>query len=131
MKWLIIIILLILLSGCIGGNDVHDYYKEGVVIEIEYDIIFGGTFTDWRNEITFEDGINLWIDKDSDLSDVRLNESGMYHFKTNFFDYDGSRYEFYDLIDVRYYDDLEIWKTLNLGDKYGWNKIKENICRYG
>ena len=97
-----------ILSGCIHTNDVHDYYKKGIVTEIEYDIIFGGTFTDWRDELHFEDGTNLWIDKDSDLSIVRLNESGMYHFKTNFFDYDGTRYEFYNLIDVRYYDDLEI-----------------------
>lgn len=108
MKWLLLIIPLLLFSGCISGNDVHDYYKEGIVIEIEYDVIFGGTFTDWRNEIIFRDGTRLWIDKDSDLSSVRLNESGRYHFKTNFFDYDGIKYEFYNLVDVRYNDNLEI-----------------------
>lgn len=109
MKWLLILIIpLFILSGCISGNDVHDYYKEGVVTNIEYDIVFGGTFTDWRNELIFDDGTKLWIDRDSDLSMVRLNELGMYHFKTNFFDYDGCKYEFYNLIDVRYYDDLEI-----------------------
>ena len=112
MKEILVIVISILcvgsLSGCIGGNDVHDYYKDGVVVEIEHDIIFGGTFTDWRNDMHFEDGTKLWIEHDSDLSSVRLNKSGMYHFKTNFFTYDGCKYEFYDLIDVRYYDDLEI-----------------------
>ena len=91
-----------------SGNDVHDYNKDGSVTEIEYDIVFGGTFTDWRNELHFDDDTWLWIDKDSDLSIVRLNVSGAYHFKTNFFTYDGRRYEFYNLVDVRYYDDLEI-----------------------
>lgn len=104
----VIVLFFAMFSGCISGNDVHDYYKDGVVTEIEYDIIFGGTFTDWRNELHFDDGAKLWIDKDSDLSQVRLNESGMYHFKTNFFEYNGCKYEFYNLIDVRYYDDLEI-----------------------
>jgi len=96
-----------LLSGCTSDKYVNSYYKDGIVTEVEYDIIFGGTFTDWRDELHFGDGTRLWI-KDSDLSIVRLNESGMYHFKTNFFTYDGREYKFYKLIDVRYYDDLEI-----------------------
>ena len=102
-----LIISVLLLSGCMSDKYVNSYYKEGIVIEIEYNIIFGGTFTDWRDELHFEDGTTLWI-KDSDLSVVRLNESGMYHFKTNSFDYDGREYKFYKLVDVRYDNDLEI-----------------------
>jgi len=108
MKWLILLIPLFLLSGCVG-NDVHDYYKEGMIIEIDRDVIFGGTFTDWRHDVYFDDGMKLWLDHDTDLSMIQLNKTGMYHFETNFFDYDGTRYEFYNLIDVRYYDEIEIF----------------------
>ena len=107
---IMIIVALFLVFGLpnLLGNDVHDYYKKGTIIEIDRDVVFGGTFTDWRHDLHFNDGTVLWLDHDSDLSLIRSNVSGMYHFKTNFFTYDGSRYEFYKLIDVRYYDDLEI-----------------------
>ena len=92
----------ILVSTFVHGNDVHDYYKTGIVTEIENDISFGFSFTDWRNDLIFADGTRLWIEHDCDLSKVRFNETGIYHFKTNFFEYDGSKYEFYNLIDVFY-----------------------------
>jgi len=95
-------------SGCIQGNDIHDYYKEGIVVDIDEDVIFGGTFTDWRHDIKFADGTKLWLEHETDLSKIRLNEYGRYHFKTNFFTYDDCKYEFYNLIDVRYNDSLEI-----------------------
>jgi len=104
---IVLIFSILLLSGCMSDRYVNSYYKDGIVTEVEYDIIFGGTFTDWRDELHFEDGTTLWI-QDSDLSKVRLNESGIYHFKTNFFDYDGREYKFYKLVGIRYYDDIEI-----------------------
>lgn len=103
MKWLIVLIPLMFLSGCVS-NDIHDYYKDGVVIGIDEDVMFGASFTDWRHDVCFDDGTVLWLERESDISKIRLDEFGEYHFVTNFFEYEGTNYEFYRLIDVEYYE---------------------------
>lgn len=104
--WLSIILLLVatLLSGCVHHNETGILIKEGIVIDLEYDIIFGGTFTDWRDEITFEDGTCLWVKYDSDLSSIELNKFGRYYFEKNYFEYDGCMYEFHKFIRVEYHN---------------------------
>jgi len=77
---------------------------DGAVTEIEHDIIFGGTFTDWRNELHFEDGTELWIDRDCDLSGVKIGIPGRYTFEKNYFKYDGAWYNFHILKGVQYFD---------------------------
>jgi len=77
---------------------------DGAVIEIERDIIFGGTFTDWRNELHFEEGTKLWMDRDCDLSGVKIGIPGRYTFEKNYFMYDGAWYHFHELKGVQYFD---------------------------
>ena len=77
---------------------------DGAVTEIEHDIVFGGTFTDWRNELHFDDGTELWIDHDCDLSGVKIGIPGRYTFEKNYFKYDGAWYRFHILKGVQYFD---------------------------
>ena len=97
----------LLLAGCIHTNETGILVKEGKVTKVRYDVIFGGTFTDWRDEMYFDDGTMLMI-QNSDLSNIRLNTTGRFVFEKNYFDYDGHRYKFHKLLSVTYYDDLEI-----------------------
>jgi len=83
-----------------GGTLIID----GAVTEIEHDIIFGGTFTDWRNELHFDDGTKLWIDRECDLSGVKIGILGRYTFEKNYFKYDSAWYNFHILKGVQYFD---------------------------
>ena len=94
-------ITVLFLCGCTNQNERGTLIKEGTVTEIEYDIVFGGTFTDWRDELHFKDGVTLWI-QDSDLSNVPIGEYARYIFEKNYFEYDGIEYKFYKLIRIEY-----------------------------
>jgi len=98
-----LIISILLLSGCIEipYRDNGIFEKMGAVKKIKYNVIFGGTFTDWRDELYFEDGDCLWI-QGGDLSQIELNKTGVYRFRKNYFDYEGYRYKFHKLLGVEY-----------------------------
>lgn len=98
-------ITILLLSGCIesGNRDRGILEKKGSVYNIEYDVIFGGTFTDYRDELYFNDGTMLMI-QGGDLSTIECNKTGIYRFRKNYFDYEGSRYKFHKFIGVEYLD---------------------------
>ena len=101
----VIILFLTMLSGCTTPNrETGTWIKEGIVTKIEYDVIFGGTFTDWRDDIYFDDGTIL-SSQARDLSSIRLNEAGRYYFDKNYFEYDGYYYKFDNFIRVEYYDE--------------------------
>ena len=76
--------------------------KEGRVVHIEYDVIFGGCFTDWRHEIYFDDGSILWTDSDDNLTCIQYNLTGIYKFEKNYFYYEECFYKFHDFIEVEY-----------------------------
>lgn len=93
-------ITVLLLSGC-AERDTGILEKRGQVIKIEYDVVFGGTFTDWRDDIYFDDGTILWV-QGGDLSIIEYNKTGIYRFRKNYFEYDGTDYEFHKFIGVDY-----------------------------
>jgi len=98
-------ISVLFLSGCIdsANRDTGILEKKGTVIRIEYDVIFGGTFTDYRDDLYFDDGTMLMV-QGGDLSQIELNRTGLYRFRKNHFDYEGARYKFHKLIGVEYLD---------------------------
>jgi len=110
-KELLIIGLLIstlLLVGCTTPNrETGIRIKEGKVVKIEYNVPFGGTFSDWRDDILFDDGTWLFS-QERDLSSIELNRTGRFYFDKNYFEYDGRDYKFDNFIRVVYSDDLEI-----------------------
>jgi len=97
-----LIITIMMLSGC-AERDTGILEKKGEVVKIEYDVIFGGTFTDYRDDLYFNDGTMLMV-QGGDLSQIELNRTGLYRFRKNYFDYEGSRYEFHKLLSVEYYE---------------------------
>lgn len=97
------ILLIGILSGCADERDSGILEKRGNVIKIEYDVIFGGTFTDYRDELYFDDGTMLMI-QGGDLSTIELNRTGIYRFRKNYFEYDGTDYKFHKFIGVEYLD---------------------------
>lgn len=101
-----IILIILLFSGC-QERETGRWVKEGKVIKINYDVIFGGTFTDWRDDIFFDDGTVLSSQARS-LSGIELNRSGLFYFDKNYFEYEGAYYKFDNFIRVEYLDDLEI-----------------------
>ena len=106
MKRIIIIILFLtlsLLSGCTESNETGTWVKTGKVIKIEYDDVFGGTFTDWRDVIYFADGTVLWSQK-RDLSSIILNRTGRFYFDKNYFKYEGVQYKFDNFKYVEWYE---------------------------
>jgi len=79
---------------------------EGVaVVKINSDVVFGGTFTDWRDDIYFSDG-TMVSSQGRDLSSIQLNRTGKFYFDMNYFEYDDCWYEFDNFIRVEYYDDF-------------------------
>ena len=103
-KLLIFISLLVLLSGCIefDQRETGELVKTGKVVKIEYDVIFGACFTDWRNEIYFDDGTVLWTESDDDLGCIKYNLTGVFHFEKNYFKYEDAWYKFNDFQYVEY-----------------------------
>ena len=104
----LVVFLLVINSGNIlnftVGREKGELVKMGTVTKIEYDVIFGGTFTDWRHDMFFEDGTILWVETRNDLSRVKIGISARYVFEKNYFTYDGIKYEFHDLKAVQYLD---------------------------
>lgn len=101
----VVILLTGLLSGC-AERDIGILEKRGTVTKIEYDVIFGGTFTDWRDDIYFDDGTMLMV-QGGDLSIIEFNRTGIYRFRKNYFEYDGVDWEFHKFIGVEYPGGLE------------------------
>ena len=100
---LLIVTLFVLFSGCTDPDrETGELIKEGRVTKIDYDVIFGACFTDWRNEIYFDDGTVLWTDSDDDLSCIKYNMSGVFHFEKNYFKYEQAWYKFNDFQYVEY-----------------------------
>ena len=98
-----LIISILLLSGCVesGNRDRGILEKKGSVYKIEYDVIFGGTFTDYRDDLYFDDG-TMFMVQGGDLSIIEFNRTGIYRFRKNYFDYEGVNYKFHKLIGVEY-----------------------------
>ena len=92
---------LIFLSGC-AERETGELVKTGKVVKIEYDVIFGACFTDWRNEIYFDDGTVLWTDSEDDLGCIKYNLTGAFHFEKNYFKYEDAWYKFNDFQYVEY-----------------------------
>lgn len=95
-----LIILISILSGC-AERDSGILEKKGIVYKIEYDVIFGGTFTDYRDDVYFDDGTMLMV-QGGDLSIIEFNRTGIYRFRKNYFNYEGTDYKFHKLIGVEY-----------------------------
>ena len=93
-------ITLFLLCGC-AERDIGILEKRGEVIRIDYDVIFGGTFTDYRDDVFFADGTMLMV-QGGDLSVIEFNRTGIYRFKKYYFEYDGVDYKFHKFIGVEY-----------------------------
>lgn len=106
MKWIILLIPLLFLTGCINQDKVFD--KEGIVIEIEYDVVVGGTYTDWMHFVYFDDGSVFACRRTETIDLIELNRTGIYTIQERFYD-KGNGYvdEYYELIDVEY-QSLEI-----------------------
>ena len=102
-----LIITILLLTGCTNNRETGIRMIEGKVVKIDYDDIFGGTFTDWRDIIYFDDGTIVWS-QERDLSTIELNRTGRFYFDKNYFEYDDSWYKFDNFVRVKYLDDLEI-----------------------
>jgi hypothetical protein len=98
---LTIILLVLLLSGC-QEREEGELIKEGRVTKIEYDIVFGACFTDWRNEIYFDDGTVLWTNTEDDLDCIKYNLTGIFHFEKDYFKYEDAWYKFHDFQYVEY-----------------------------
>lgn len=99
-----IILIFSLVSGC-TTNERGTWKKHGTVIKINEDVIFGGTFTDWRDDIYFDDGTILWSQENS-LFGIQLNRSGWFYFEKNYFTYEDFQYKFDNFLRVEY-DDVE------------------------
>ena len=102
----IIIIMLLsvgLVSGCteLSGRETGTWVKIGRVVKINDDVVFGHTFTDWRDDIYFDDGTIL-ESQGADVSSIQLNKLGRFFFEKNYFTYDGSRYKFDNFMRVEY-----------------------------
>ena len=80
------------------------WMKEGAVVKIEYDVPFGGTFSDWRDDIYFADGTMI-SSQERALSSIELNRNGTFYFDKNYFEYDGREYKF-DNFKYVIYDDV-------------------------
>jgi hypothetical protein len=98
-------ITVLFFCGCVETNERGSYIKTGAVTHIRYDVVFGGTFTDYRDELYFNDGTMLMVKYDSDLSSIQLNRTGVFYFEKNYFNYDGREYRFHKLNKV-IYDDI-------------------------
>jgi len=100
---IVCIIFTVMLSGCIGNErETGELVKEGRVVDIRYDVVFGACFTDWRNEICFDDGTILWTDSDDNLSCIKYNLTGIFYFEKNYFKYEQAWYRFHDFLYVEY-----------------------------
>lgn len=98
-----LVIMIMFLCGCNHSQrETGELTKYGKVMKIKEDVIFGGTFTDWRDELYFNDGTILWIENSCDLSSIELNRSGTFFFEKNYFTYDGVDYEFHEFRYVRW-----------------------------
>lgn len=100
-----LIITVLFLSGCLNNDDTVKYTKIGKVKYIEYDVAFGGTFTDWRNEIVFYDGTCLFTKYDDDLRWIEYNRTGKFYFDKTSREYDGWTYTWYDFQGVEWIDE--------------------------
>jgi hypothetical protein len=98
-----LILSVLLLSGC-QTRDHSIWCKHGTVVKINEGVIFGGTFTDWRDDIYFSDGTVLWSQEKS-LFGIELNRSGRFFFEKNYFTYDGCEYKFDNFVRVEYDDE--------------------------
>ena len=98
-------ITVLILTGCITPKrETGTLIKEGKVTAIQHDVIFGGTFTDWRDDIYFDDGTVL-SSQGKDLSLIVINQTGRFYFEKNYFEYDDAWYKFDNFIRVEYFDD--------------------------
>lgn len=93
----------LLLSGC-QTRDNSIWCKHGTVIKINEHIIFGGTFTDWRDDIYFNDGTVL-SNQEGSLYSIQLNRTGWFYFEKNYFTYEGVQYKFDNFVRVVYDDE--------------------------
>ena len=75
------IISILLLSGCINSanRDTGILEKTGKVVKINYDVIFGGTFIDWRDDVYFDDGTMMMV-KGGDLSIIEFNKIRFFQY---------------------------------------------------
>ena len=95
MKWLIILIPIILLCGCIEDKQ---YTKNGVIVDIEfYD--FGGTFSDTMSVLIYDDNSELHLtghlrNKDKYI----INQTTK--VKYSIFEYDGIEYNRFDSLEI-------------------------------
>ncbi len=96
-----LIVLTLLLCGC-NERETGELVITGKVTHIEYDVIFGACFTDFRNEIYFDDGTVLWTDSNDDLGCIVYNLTGIFHFEKNYFKYEDAWYKFNDFLYVEY-----------------------------
>jgi len=95
-------ITVLFLTGCNSNeHETGTRTIEGTVVRIEYDNAFGGTFTDWRDIIYFDDGTIVWS-QDRDLSTIELNRTGRFYFDKNYFEYDDYWYKFDNFKRVEY-----------------------------
>jgi len=98
-----IILLLVISFACdYPERETGELIKVGKVVDIKYDVIFGACFTDWRNEIYFDDGTVLWTDSQDDLGCIVYNLTGEFHFEKNYFVYEDAWYKFNDFLYVEY-----------------------------
>jgi len=104
----VLVVSILCLSGCTTPNrETGVRVKDGIVTEIVYDDIFGGTFTDWRDIIYFDDG-DVFFSQGRDLSSIELNRTGRFYFDKNYFEYDDCWYKFDNFVRVEYEKELEI-----------------------
>jgi len=101
-----LIFSVLLLSGCINQDKVFD--KEGIVYKIEYDMVVGGTYTDWMHFVYFNDGSVFACRRTDKINLIELNRTGVYTLQERFYDKgDGYIDEYYELVGVKY-QSLEI-----------------------
>ena len=101
-----IILSVMLLSGC-QTRDRDIWCKQGTVVKIDENVIFGGTFTDWRDDIYFSDGTVLSSQR-CNLFGIELNRSGRFYFEKNYFTYNGCEYRFDNFVRVEYDGNLQL-----------------------
>ncbi len=94
-----------LLSGCVTPyRESGTRIKIGKVVHIDYNNVFGGTFTDYMDVIYFDDG-DILQSQNRNLSNIELNRSGIFYFDKNYFEYEGVWYTFDNFNKVEYFDE--------------------------
>ena len=98
-----VVILTLMTMGFVFYNSSEPdlLVKYGSVRRIEYDVVFGGSFTDWRDELYFKDGTVLWC-QDSDLTGIVRNVNATFYFEKDYFTYDNYDYKFHRLVNIVY-----------------------------